>query len=89
MIPAHVGFIPDGNRRYARRQGWRPDAAYGLGAEKAVALVDWALEAGVRAVSGYALSLANIALRPRGEVDGVEAKDPKAKENRSFTWENK
>lgn len=26
---------------------------------------------------------------PYVEVDGVEAKDPKAKENRSFTWENK
>jgi undecaprenyl diphosphate synthase len=67
-VPAHIGIIPDGNRRYGRRVGIAVGDAYLVGAAKAVLAVRWCRLAGVRHVSAFGVSQENIALRSRAEV---------------------
>ncbi len=69
MIPAHVGIVPDGNRRYARRVGVEKADAYLLAARKAVEVVGWCTELGTEHVSAFGVSQENIALRPRDDVE--------------------
>lgn len=71
VVPAHVGIIPDGNRRFATRAGITKDEAYLLGAARAVEAVRWCRAAGVAHVSAFGVSQENIALRPRDEVCGL------------------
>jgi len=69
--PGHVAVIMDGNRRWAQRQGFE-DVGVGhrRGAEKALELVDWCAELGIREVTLWALSLENLG-RPADEVDTI------------------
>lgn len=69
--PGHVAVIMDGNRRWAIHQGYE-DIGIGhrRGAEKALELIDWCAELGIREVTLWALSLENLA-RPAGEVDTI------------------
>ncbi len=69
--PGHVAVIMDGNRRWALHQGYE-DIGIGhrRGAEKALELIDWCAELGIREVTLWALSLENLA-RPAGEVDTI------------------
>jgi len=66
--PAHLGVIPDGNRRHARQVGISTGDGYLRAAEKAVDLVRWCVGVGVAHVSAFGVSQENIALRPRDEV---------------------
>jgi undecaprenyl diphosphate synthase len=68
-VPHHLGVIPDGNRRYARRTGMSLEEGYLAGAAKALEGVDWCLEAGVRHLSAFGISRENIERRPMSEVD--------------------
>jgi short-chain Z-isoprenyl diphosphate synthase len=69
--PGHVAVIMDGNRRWAHSQGF-DDVGVGhrRGAEKALELVDWCAELGIREVTLWALSLENLG-RPAPEVDTI------------------
>jgi short-chain Z-isoprenyl diphosphate synthase len=69
--PGHVAVIMDGNRRWAMRQGF-DDVGEGhrRGAEKALELVDWCAELGIREVTLWALSLENLG-RPPDEVETI------------------
>jgi undecaprenyl diphosphate synthase len=67
-FPVHVGIIPDGNRRYARKSGLSKADAYGAAAGKALEAVDWALSIGIGHLSAFGVSQENIALRPGDEV---------------------
>jgi short-chain Z-isoprenyl diphosphate synthase len=69
MIPAHVGIVPDGNRRYARRVGLPTAEAYLVAARKAVDVVGWCVDLGVEHLSAFGVSQENIALRPRDDVE--------------------
>jgi short-chain Z-isoprenyl diphosphate synthase len=61
-VPEHVAVIMDGNRRWAVRSGHSdPGFGHRAGAEKALELVDWCAETGVREVTLWALSLENLA----------------------------
>jgi short-chain Z-isoprenyl diphosphate synthase len=61
-VPEHVAVIMDGNRRWAARSGHSdPGFGHRAGAEKALELVDWCAETGVREVTLWALSLENLA----------------------------
>jgi short-chain Z-isoprenyl diphosphate synthase len=61
----------DGNRRWAAQAGHAdPGFGHRAGAEKALELVDWCADAGVREVTLWALSLENLA-RPGGEVGTI------------------
>jgi short-chain Z-isoprenyl diphosphate synthase len=69
--PGHVAVIMDGNRRWAVSQGF-DDIGEGhrRGAEKALEVVDWCAELGIREVTLWALSLENLG-RPADEVDVI------------------
>lgn len=63
MVPKHIAFIPDGNRRRARRDGISIEDAYFLAAEKGVEVVDWCHELGVEHVSAFGASHENVTIR--------------------------
>lgn len=56
-----IAFIPDGNRRFARKNGISILESYKLGIEKAEQVFDWCIETpGVKVATIYALSAENL-----------------------------
>ncbi len=55
----HVGIILDGNRRFAKRHGWKPWVGHDKGFDKLNKLYDWILELGIEEVSLYCFSIQN------------------------------
>lgn len=70
--PAHVGLIPDGLRRWADANGTTLTEAYQRGAKKVVDILVALQGHGVRTVSVYNLSRANLARRD-DELEAVYA----------------
>ncbi len=69
--PAHVAVIMDGNRRWATAAGFDdPGVGHRRGAEKALELIDWCADVGIREVTLWALSLENLE-RPEEEVGKI------------------
>ena len=69
--PAHVAVIMDGNRRWATAEGFDdPGVGHRKGAEKALELIDWCADLGIREVTLWALSLENLE-RPEDEVGKI------------------
>jgi short-chain Z-isoprenyl diphosphate synthase len=68
-VPAHVGVMCDGNRRWARSAGF-PDVSSGhqAGADKIFELLEWCEDAGVQVVTLWLLSTDNLN-RPAAELD--------------------
>jgi short-chain Z-isoprenyl diphosphate synthase len=68
-MPRHVGIIMDGNRRWARQQGW-PDPSVGhkYGAEHVENVLNWCEKAGIRHVTVFVCSTENLASRGGAEV---------------------
>ena len=67
-LPVHIGFIMDGNGRWARRR-LRPRAfGHKAGVQNMIKLCNAAFEMGVRIVTVYALSTENLS-RPQEELD--------------------
>ncbi|MES2644725.1 MAG: undecaprenyl diphosphate synthase family protein [Myxococcota bacterium] len=66
----HVGIIPDGNRRWARRVGVDYATAYRLAARNVIGFAEYLFEAGVSATSIYCLSKQNLE-RPSQELEVV------------------
>uniref|UniRef100_A0A7J3ZKF5 Tritrans,polycis-undecaprenyl-diphosphate synthase (geranylgeranyl-diphosphate specific) n=1 Tax=Fervidicoccus fontis TaxID=683846 RepID=A0A7J3ZKF5_9CREN len=66
-IPRHVGIIPDGNRRWAAREGW--DAIFGheRGYMKMKEVLRWLLDLNIKYVTVYAMSKENCVRRPERE----------------------
>jgi len=69
MLPEHVGIIPDGNRRLARRLMKRPWKGHEWGIEKIKSVLEWCSDLGVKTVTFYLLSLENLEKRPKRELD--------------------
>ncbi len=69
MRPRHVGIIPDGHRRWARREGVSIAEAYERGYSRLMDVVDWLQEEGVEYVSVYALSRENCVRRSSLELE--------------------
>lgn len=67
--PKHVGLIPDGNRRFAKRLMLRPWKGHEWGIEKIRSVFDWSKEAGVKIITFYALSVENLEKRPKREIN--------------------
>ena len=62
-----IAFIPDGNRRYARKVGVNYAKSYQLGTRKAWEVIDWLKEyPQIKAGTFYTLSLENLA---RGKLE--------------------
>ena len=67
-LPVHIGFIMDGNGRWARRR-MRPRAfGHKAGVQNMIKVCNYAFELGVRIVTVYALSTENLS-RPQEELD--------------------
>jgi len=47
MKDIHVGIILDGNRRWAKKNGWKPWQGHNAAFKKAELLLDWILELGI------------------------------------------
>jgi tritrans,polycis-undecaprenyl-diphosphate synthase [geranylgeranyl-diphosphate specific] len=67
-IPNHVGLIPDGNRRCAKRLMKQPWKGHEWGVEKLRDVLDWCSELGIKSVTIYSLSLENLEKRPKREL---------------------
>lgn len=52
-IPAHVGIIPDGNRRWATQRGLRKEEGYAYGLEAGMALFELASSLGIGELTFY------------------------------------
>jgi undecaprenyl diphosphate synthase len=71
-VPAHVGLIPDGLRRWSNLNGGDLTAAYLKGSEKVVDVLVTLQRLGVKTVSVYNLSRANLS-RQDDELQAVYA----------------
>ncbi|MHB8309895.1 MAG: undecaprenyl diphosphate synthase family protein [Metallibacterium sp.] len=58
-IPKHIGFIPDGNRRWATSQGLRKEAGYAHGVNPGLLLFERCKEYGISEVSIYGFTQDN------------------------------
>ncbi|MCX6817857.1 MAG: polyprenyl diphosphate synthase [Candidatus Aenigmarchaeota archaeon] len=67
-IPRHIGIIPDGNRRLARRLMQTPWKGHAMGLGKIRNVASWCNELGVKNVTIYLLSLENLQKRPKREL---------------------
>jgi len=68
VLPSHVGFIPDGNRRWAASQGLPKQAGYQAGIEPGLALYDLCNLRGIPEVSVYGFTRDNTK-RPSVQID--------------------
>ncbi len=69
-IPSHIGFIMDGNGRWAKKQGKPRNFGHQKGADRVKDVVSWSFERGIKCVSLYAFSSENWG-RPKEEVDKI------------------
>lgn len=66
-IPKHIAVIPDGNRRYAVKQGLKKQEGYAYGLEPGKKLLEQAKHAGVEEVTFYGFTVDNCK-RPKEQV---------------------
>jgi len=69
-VPQHIGFVMDGNRRYARMHQKRVQEGHYDGFHALHSILDVCLRLRIRCVSVYAFSIENFK-RPREEVDAL------------------
>ena len=70
MLPRHIGYIMDGNGRWAKRRGLPRSAGYAEGLKAMLRVLARTEERGVAAASVYAFSSENFA-RPSEEISAV------------------
>jgi undecaprenyl diphosphate synthase len=58
-VPEHIGFIVDGNRRWARQYHLPTNYGHQRGYEKVKKVIEWCLEKGVRVLSFFIFSTEN------------------------------
>jgi undecaprenyl diphosphate synthase len=59
-VPRHVGFIPDGNRRWAAARGMAREEGYRFGVEPGVRLFEQCRQAGIEEISVYCFTKDNL-----------------------------
>ncbi len=69
QIPAHVAFILDGNRRWARSKGLPPWLGHEYGAQKVDEILTWCYDLGIKVITLYVLSTENIFRRSEEELE--------------------
>ena len=68
ILPQHVAFIPDGNRRWAKQKGILASLGHESGKKSAEEIIRAAQEAGVTHVSFWGCSVGNVTKRDSAEV---------------------
>ena len=58
-IPKHIGIIPDGNRRWAKKRGFNKEDGYGYGLKPGLELLRQAREYGIEEVTFYGFTVDN------------------------------
>lgn len=69
-LPKHVAIVPDGNRRWAKRNGLPVIEGHRKGIAKIRNVLRWCREYGVDTLSMWGFSCDNL-LRPKREVNGL------------------
>lgn len=69
-VPAHVAIIPDGNRRWAKKERLDVEAGHAAGADVVVTCVRAAKELGIKTLTLFTFSTENWA-RPQGEIGAL------------------
>jgi len=67
-IPHHIGFIVDGNRRWARKYNFPVNYGHKRGYDKVKKVIDWSFKKGIKVLSLYAFSTENWG-RSKGEIN--------------------
>lgn len=67
-IPTHIGFIMDGNGRWAKQRGLSRSEGHRQGAEALKKVVAACSQKGIKVVSVYAFSCENWSKRPQAEI---------------------
>mgnify|MGYP002512958203 CR=1 FL=1 len=70
VLPRHVGFIMDGNGRWAKQRGLKRTEGHKVGAEVFRNICQYCSDIGVKYVTFYAFSTENWK-RPQEEVDAI------------------
>lgn len=66
----HIGIIPDGNRRYMRKNVISDlKESYYMGIKKFYDFVEWCIDIGVKETTVYALSIENLKNRSKFEIN--------------------
>ncbi|RLF42188.1 MAG: di-trans,poly-cis-decaprenylcistransferase [Thermoplasmata archaeon] len=63
-IPKHIAIIMDGNRRFAKDVGLKPEAGHIFGRDKIEETLDWCMELGIKNLTLYAFSTENFNRKP-------------------------
>lgn len=71
-LPTHVGFIPDGNRRWAVEQGFSKEKGYRFGIEPGLALYEVCKGLGIPEISVFGFTQDNTK-RPAAQIQGFRA----------------
>ena len=71
-LPRHIGFIPDGNRRWAAEKGMKKQEGYAFGIAPGLALVDICGERGIEEISIYGYTQDNTR-RPAVQKDSFSS----------------
>ncbi len=71
-VPAHIGFIPDGNRRWAAARGLPKEEGYGFGISVGLALFEQCKLCGIPEVSVYGFTQDNTR-RPSVQTDAFRS----------------
>lgn len=66
-IPKHIGIIPDGNRRWAKRNGLRKEDGYAYGLTPGLQLLQLARKSGIPEITYYGFTVDNCK-RPKEQV---------------------
>ncbi|MGH1561982.1 isoprenyl transferase [Mumia sp. DW29H23] len=72
QVPAHVGVIVDGNRRWAKGAGGDVTSGYKAGADKIIDFLGWCDDLDVKVVTLWLLSVDNLQ-RPESEIRALLA----------------
>ncbi len=72
VLPSHVGFIPDGNRRWAAGQGLPKQSGYQAGIEPGLALYEMCKSRGIPEVSVYGFTQDNTK-RPSIQIEAFRS----------------
>ena len=70
-MPRHIGVMVDGNRRWAREQGFDRSLGHTAGAKRIVDFVGWCTDLGIEHVTLYLLSTDNLSGRNSEELDDL------------------
>lgn len=70
-MPKHIGVMVDGNRRWAKEQGFDRSLGHAAGAKRIVDFLGWCTELGIQHVTLYLLSTDNLKGRNQEELDDL------------------